>query len=166
MTFFVENNTGIELEGLDYEEVLSRVTLKTIKKLECPYEAEVNLTLTDNEDIRELNRDFRDKDAVTDVLSFPMVSISPPADFNSLKKDDPDVFNPETGELMLGDIVINLERVIEQAEEYGHSTLREFAFLIVHSVLHLLGFDHENPDEEIQMFTLQEEILDELDIIR
>ena len=99
--------------------------------------AEVSVTFTDDEAIRELNKQFRDKDASTDVLSFPM--------------DEDDT---------LGDIVISVEHAIAQAEEYGHPLEREIAFLTVHSVLHLLGWDHErSEDEEKAMFLRQEEIL-------
>jgi probable rRNA maturation factor len=99
--------------------------------------AEVSVTFTDDEAIRELNKQFRDKDTSTDVLSFPM--------------DEDDT---------LGDIVISVEHAIAQAEEYGHPLEREIAFLTVHSVLHLLGWDHErSEDEEKAMFLRQEEIL-------
>lgn len=99
--------------------------------------AEVSVTFIDDEAIRELNKQFRDKDASTDVLSFPM--------------DEDDT---------LGDIVISVEHAIAQAEEYGHPLEREIAFLTVHSVLHLLGWDHErSEDEEKAMFMRQEEIL-------
>jgi len=100
----------------------------------------VSITFTDNESIRELNREYRDIDRATDVLSFPM--------------DD------EGDDVVLGDIVISLERAKEQAIEYGHSLEREISFLCVHSTLHLLGYDHETGEEdEKEMFMKQEEIL-------
>lgn len=98
----------------------------------------VDVTLVSNKKIREYNRDFRDIDRVTDVLSFPMG-----------ENGEYDV-DPETGCCMLGDIVISLEKAAEQAEEYGHSYEREVGFLTVHSILHLLGYDHiEEPEGEI-----------------
>lgn len=108
----------------------------------------VSVSFTDNEGIRELNREYREKDAATDVLSFPMYT---------MEEDD----RPEPDMAAeLGDIVLSLERAGEQAEEYGHSFERETAFLTVHSVLHLLGYDHERSEEEEKdMFRRQEEIM-------
>ena len=166
MTFFVECETDIVLKGIDYEAVLKETAAETLRHLNCPCEASVSLTLTDSINIHELNRQFRNVDAPTDVLSFPMLDFATPADFSGIDEEDPDCFDPETGELNLGDIVINLERVIQQAADYGHSERREFAFLIVHSMLHLLGFDHETPPEEKEMFSLQEEILNTLGYVR
>ncbi|MBR1892962.1 MAG: rRNA maturation RNase YbeY [Lachnospiraceae bacterium] len=165
MTFYVEKETETDL-GLDYRAILEKVALKVLEQEKCPYEAEISLTLVDPEDIRATNSEFRGIDKVTDVLSFPMVEYQSPADFSNIEEDFPDCFNPETGELMLGDIVICLDRAREQAEEYGHSVLREFAFLIAHSMLHLLGFDHMEPDEAAVMEAKQREALDSLGITR
>lgn len=105
---------------------------------------EVSVTVVDNEAIRKINREHRDIDRPTDVLSFPMF--------------DEDFDDGEAA--ILGDIVLSLEKAVEQAEAYGHSLRREVAFLTVHSVLHLLGFDHEEGKaEESEMFATQEEIL-------
>ena len=100
---------------------------RSLKK--CPYEAEINLVLTGNEEIRRTNREFREIDRVTDVLSFPMLEYGTPADFSYAEEDD-SCFNPDTGELMLGDIMICIPRMQEQAESYGHGQIREFAFVI------------------------------------
>lgn len=113
-----------------------------------------------------MNREFRQIDAPTDVLSFPMQEFASPADFSAFADNDYGVFDPETGELMLGDIVLNAERVISQAEEYGHSQMREYAFLIAHSLLHLVGFDHMQEDERIQMEEHQRRIMDMIRIFR
>lgn len=122
-------------------------------------EVEVSVTLTDNKGIRALNRDFRNIDRETDVLSFPLLEDAPP---QSEEETEP----PEQ-KLPLGDIVISLEKAREQAVQYGHSFEREVAFLCVHSVLHLLGYDHETGEEdEKQMFFKQEEILRILGIER
>lgn len=131
----------------------------------CPYEAEVSLLLTTEEEIRRLNREFRGVDRATDVLSFPVTDYARAGDFRFLEERD-DCFHPETGELLLGDIVIAKERVISQAEEYGHSLKREYAFLIVHSVLHLTGFDHMEEADRIEMERMQREIMEKLNILR
>ncbi len=166
MTFCVEFECDTAFEGFDPEALFKETAAFALKALKCPYECEVSLTITDPDGIRELNRSFRDKDAPTDVLSFPMLTLKPPGDFSSVEEGDPESFDPDTNELMLGDIVINSERVISQAAEYGHSQKREFAFLILHSMLHLLGFDHETPDDEKEMFSLQEDLLSEMGIGR
>jgi probable rRNA maturation factor len=126
----------------------------------------VNLTLTDNEGIHEINRMYRQIDAPTDVLSFPMLSYEQAGDFSALEEDYEDNFNPDTGEIMLGDIVISVDRVREQAAAYGHSERREFAFLIVHSMLHLFGYDHMTPEDAAVMEPKQRQILEEMNISR
>lgn len=131
----------------------------------CPYEAEVSLLLTMDAQIREMNTQFRGIERATDVLSFPMVEYPMSGEFGFLEENE-GYFNPESGELSLGDIVISKEKVISQAEEYGHSVLREYAFLIVHSVLHLAGYDHMEEDERREMETKQDEIMKRLDILR
>ncbi len=111
---------------------------------------EVSVTFTDNEGIHELNKKFREVDKPTDVLSFPLFDFEGETD------------EPPVDEIMsnLGDIVISLERAKEQAEEYGHSFEREVAFLCVHSMLHLLGYDHETSDEDdVEMRSKQTEIM-------
>ena len=105
-------------------------------------------------------------DRVTDVLSFPMHEYDTPGDFDELDPDGFDDFDPETGNLLLGDIVLCIPRVKSQAEEYGHSTLREFAFLIAHSALHLIGYDHMDPEGEQEMQEKQKAALDGLGITR
>lgn len=167
MTILMENEQDKEIE-FDYEEVLSQVIDKALEKEKCPYECEVNLTFTDNEGIRNINREFRELDVPTDVLSFPMVDYIAPADYGILENEEAYAmyFNPESGELLLGDIVISVERAIEQAKNYGHSLKREICFLTAHSMLHLLGYDHMEDGERIVMEKKQEEILDELGIKR
>ena len=123
--------------------------------------AEISLTFTDNDAIRELNLESRGKDSATDVLSFPMLEQD---DDGTLIIYDEDIID---GNVLLGDIVISAERAAEQAEEYGHTLTREMCFLSVHSVLHLLGYDHErSSDEEKIQFEKQEEILSSLGITR
>lgn len=150
----------------DYEALVGEVVAFTIDHEGFPYEAEVNLTLTDNEGIHEINRMYRQIDAPTDVLSFPMLSYEQAGDFSALEEDYEDNFNPDTGEIMLGDIVISVDRVREQAAAYGHSERREFAFLIVHSMLHLFGYDHMTPEDAAVMEPKQRQILEEMNISR
>ena len=165
MTLNLEDEYGLEL-GIDYEGTASLVISQVLEEEGCPYEAEVNLTLVDNEAIREINASYRQIDRATDVLSFPLLSYEQPGDFSQVENLLDDNINPDTGEVMLGDIVISVDKVKEQAEEYGHSEKREYAFLIVHSMLHLFGYDHMEPDEEKVMQEHQRTILDMLNIQR
>lgn len=167
MTINFENESSHDL-GLPLEELAQIVIEAALDYVECPYEAEVNLLITDNEQIQEMNRNFRQIDRATDVLSFPMVDYEEPGNFGFLEDDEvtEDYFHPETGELLLGDIVISAEKVIEQAEEFGHSIKREYAFLIAHSMLHLTGFDHMEPEDAAVMEQKQREILEKLEITR
>lgn len=134
----------------------------------CPYECEVNLTITDNEGIRERNKEFRDIDRPTDVLSFPNCDFEFAGAFGQFKDETLyfDCFNPENGKLFLGDIMISREKMIAQAEEYGHGLTREFAFLIAHSVLHLVGYDHIAEEDANCMESKQNKYLNELGITR
>ena len=109
--------------------------------------AEVSVTFVDNEQIRELNKQYRDKDAATDVLSFPMGE-------NGVYD-----INHSTGAKILGDVVISVERAVEQAERYGHSLEREIGYLTAHSMLHLLGYDHENGGLEKGRMREKEELV-------
>ena len=124
---------------------------------------EVGITFTTNEGIRQINAQQRGKDAVTDVLSFPMFEREE-LKAHTFSFEDCD---PQNGAILLGDIVISVERAMAQAQEYGHSLRRELCFLAVHSILHLLGYDHEiSQDEEKYMFARQREVLEMLHITR
>lgn len=147
---------------VDYETLITKVVNAALDYAKCPYEVELNVTLTDNEEIHKINKEFRKMDRPTDVLSFPMLDYEVAGNFDRLEENEEivdDCFNPETGELLLGDIVISVEKVISQAEEYGHSVERELGFLVAHSMLHLFGYDHMEEDERIEMEQKQEEIL-------
>lgn len=165
MIFYVENETEKTLP-FDVEEVAGKVMEQALDQEKCPYEASVSVLLTDNEGIHAMNRNFRNVDRPTDVLSFPNVDYDAPADFSGIEEMIEDYFDPESGELCLGDIVISIDKVYEQAEEYGHSPLREYAFLIAHSMLHLLGYDHMVEEEAKVMEAKQEEILSALGYTR
>ena len=165
MSFFLEEEVEVDFD-FDYRQIAEKVINHCIEREKFPYEAEINLTLTDNEGIHIINKEYRDIDRATDVLSFPMLSYETPGDFSFLMDENDDDFNPDTGEAILGDIIISVDKVREQAEEYGNSELREFAFLITHSMLHLFGYDHMEPEEAEVMENKQRQILDELSITR
>ncbi len=121
---------------------------------------EVNVTITSNSDIKSINCNTRGVDKTTDVLSFPMFELRP-GEFDASETD----LDPETGRLFLGDIMISLDKVADQAEEYGHSKEREMAYLVVHSALHLLGYDHmDEGKEKMRMRRREKDILRKLGI--
>lgn len=164
MTLYFEEEGELKLD-LPCEELARTVIEAALDYEECPYEVEVNLLLTTNEEIQKMNAEFREIDRSTDVLSFPMVDYEEPGEFEFLEEAD-EYFHPETGELMLGDIVISKEKVLSQSEEFGHSPRREYAFLIAHSMLHLMGYDHMEEEERLCMEAKQRDILDRLNILR
>lgn len=164
MSLYIEEETKNSFP-FNVREVAETVIDAALGYAGCPYEAEVNLLLTDDSEIRRMNLEYRGIDSATDVLSFPMIEYDRPGDFSGLE-EDPDAFHPESGELMLGDIVISCEHVEAQAEEYGHSTLREYAFLIAHSMLHLFGYDHMEDEERAEMEQKQREIMEMINILR
>ncbi len=165
MTLNLEYDTETNLE-LDYRGIITKVVEKSLELEQCPYEVELNVILTDNREMQETNRKYRNIDTTTDVLSFPMVDYEVPGDFSGLIEEKEDYFNPETGELLLGDIMISVEKVMEQADEYGHSKERELAFLTAHSMMHLFGYDHRQEEEGSIMEDKQRDVLDELHIFR
>lgn len=130
----------------DLRRLVKRAVLAVLDFEDFGRRAEVSVTFTDNEGIHALNHEYRNVDRPTDVLSFPL--------------SDGEDYDTDGDAVLLGDIVISLERAQTQAEEYGHSFEREVAFLTVHSMLHLLGYDHEtSPEDERDMFARQDEIL-------
>lgn len=166
MTIIFENESCLDL-GLPLYTIAETVIREALKNVGCPYDAEVNLLVTGEERIREMNREFRGIDRVTDVLSFPMLEFERSGDFSFLREEEDDsAFNPSTGELLLGDIVICADRVLQQAKEYGHSVKREFAFLTAHSMLHLTGFDHMEEEERLEMEAHQRQIMEGVGIVR
>lgn len=165
MSFYLEEECEV-LFDFDYKELAQTVIDFCLEHERFEYAVEVNLTLTNNEGIHIINREYRQIDRPTDVLSFPLLSYDKPGDFSFLEDENEDNFNPDTGEVMLGDIIISVEKVFEQANEYGHSPRREFAFLITHSMLHLFGYDHMEPDEAAVMEAKQRAILEGLNILR
>lgn len=156
--FILENETDEEISEQQINE-LNRVCCEIMKNEECNFDAEISFTFTDNEGIRKINRDYRNIDRPTDVLSFPMLEFG---------DDETDVeYETEDGLVLLGDIVISIERAKEQAQEFGHSLRRELAFLTAHSMLHLLGYDHvDDPVGEKMMIEKQDIALNALGITR
>ena len=138
----------------EFEGLIEDCTRAALEEEGIEDSAEVSVTLVDNARIRELNSEHRGIDRETDVLSFPLCG------------DEGFEVDPDTDAILLGDIVISLEKAKAQAEEYGHSFRREAAFLVTHSLFHLLGYDHMTPDEETEMFTKQEKVLEKLGITR
>ena len=147
------------------EALVRKVVQAAADFLEYTEDYEVSISFVDNEEIQTLNRQYRQKDAATDVLSFPLFGAED--DFAREEDDWDEETEPVEMELLLGDIVISTERAAEQAEAYGHSFARELAFLLIHGMLHLSGYDHETgPAEEREMFALQDQILESLQLMR
>ena len=165
MTSYVENETDVSFP-FTMQEILEQIMETVLETENCPYETTVNLLLTDRNGIREYNREYRDLDKETDVLSFPNIPFIKAGDFTVVEEDEAAYFDPDSGELVLGDIILSADHVAAQAQEYGHSLLREFAFLIAHSMFHLCGYDHMTPQEATIMERKQEEVLEQLKITR
>jgi probable rRNA maturation factor len=150
-----------EAEGL-----ISKAVDAALKFEGFKYDYEISAVITDNAGIKIMNKQFRNIDRETDVLSFPMIEFQhDDLEFQIYDVSD-DEINPETGNVMLGDIVISIEKAYEQAEEYGHSFDRELAFLTVHSTLHLLGYDHMLIKDEQVMRKKEEKILSDINLSR
>lgn len=167
MTIEIENEyEDQEALSFDWEALLRKVVMGAMDFEPCPYEAELNILLTGNEEIHRINKEFRGIDRATDVLSFPMIEYEEPGNFDHCEDETQDCFNPETGELVLGDIVISVDKVLEQAGAYGHSIERELAFLAAHSMFHLFGYDHMEEEERLIMEERQRALLEQLGITR
>ncbi len=165
MTLYFDNETNYEF-SFSVEEIATKVCEKVLQREQCPFACQVNLILTDNEGIHEVNLAARGVDNPTDVLSFPNIEYEMPGVFPKEEELQFDCVDPETGEVVLGDIMISVDKVLEQAENYGHSPMREFAFLVAHSMYHLCGYDHMEAEEAKVMEEKQEETLNELGITR
>ncbi len=161
MKIAIRNNQKAFKVTKELRDLVREAAKASLEYMEFGTKVEISVMFTDNEEIRELNREHRDIDRATDVLSFPLIEYD--EDGNVLEEYMD--FNPN-GEMVLGDIVISLERAAEQAQEYGHSFEREVGFLTVHSMLHLLGYDHIEPEDEEEMFGYQKEILKKMNLTR
>ena len=152
MTVFITNEQDkIEIPA-EWEEKINQVAAICLREEQLPEDVEVDLLFVDNEAIREMNLEYRDKDSATDVLSFPMY--------------EPDEEIDAEEEVLLGDIVISLERAQEQCEEYGHSLEREVMYLLVHGLLHLAGYDHMEEEDKKVMRAQEEKLLAQIGAIR
>lgn len=149
MEILIDNQDEAIKISDDMEKLISDSLITGLEHLGYGIDYEISITIVDEEEIRQLNNEYRSVDKVTDVLSFPLY-----------EKFD----IPESG--MLGDIVICSQRVKEQAEEFGHSEEREFIYLSIHSLLHLLGFDHIEEDDRIEMRTKEKEIMKKIGIFK
>lgn len=165
MALFYEEEAPFDVE-FNATEIAETVINQVADMEDVPYEFDIYLTMVDKDAIQEINREHRGIDRPTDVLSFPNLDFNVPGDFSLIEEDELNYFDPETGMLLMGDIVICVEKVAEQALEYGHSKKREFAFLVAHSMLHLCGYDHMEPDEAAVMEAKQREALEALGITR
>ena len=158
MTIYIENESDIKL-NIPYRKIIEDSINLSLDFEKVPYECEISVTIVDDERIHEINKEFREIDRSTDVLSFPLNEFEKVADWQNFDEDKAS-FNYDTGELMLGDIILSAEHIIKQANEYGHTRKRELAFLVIHSILHLLGYDHITKEDEEKMFSKQRQILD------
>lgn len=152
MTVFITNEQDKIAVPEDWARKINQVAAICLQEEEIPEEAEVDLLFVDNEAIQEMNREYRNKDSATDVLSFPMYEADEAID--------------EEEEILSGDIVISLERAQEQCQEYGHSLEREVMYLLVHGLLHLAGYDHIEDEDKKQMRAQEEALLAVIGAIR
>lgn len=159
MSVLIDNRQEKVDVNSEMEALVERVVQKALETF-VEEDYEVSISFVDNSEIRDLNKQYRDKDTATDVLSFPLM------EFEVTEENYNNEEEYVQEDKLLGDIVISLERAQEQAIEYEHSFERELAFLVVHGVLHLLGMDHEDEEQEREMIKKQEEILQLLDIKR
>ena len=145
---------GFETEVEDakaVEELIRTCALRVLESENVPFDAAIDVTVVDADEIRRLNAEHRNKDAVTDVLSFPMYEF-----YNGQPQEELEA-EPDSGCVMLGDMILCYTRAVEQAAQFGHSPARECGYLTTHSVLHLLGYDHERNDEDTRLMRGKEE---------
>lgn len=145
----------------EIKKLIEKAIKLSVQREHLPYDVETSVTLVDDESIQRLNEEHRGINSSTDVLSFPLIEYN-----DGEPQIGPGDFDADTNCVFLGDIIISVEKVIQQAQEYGHSTQREFAFLAVHGILHLLGYDHEEVEDEKLMLLTQDEILNEMGLPR
>lgn len=160
MELYIENEQSKLPFTPEHEALISKVAQTVLEQENFRTDCEISVVITDNENIRSMNHEFRAKDCATDVLSFPMLEFD--QNGNPIYDDD-----DMCDSLLLGDIVISLERAKAQSEEYGHSLEREIGFLCAHSMLHLLGYDHEDDEESrLIMRKKEEKALEKLNLTR
>lgn len=152
MNHLIRVTTEVELAHEDeVRDLITRCAQQVLKSEGIDFDAFIDVTIVDGETIRQMNAEYRDKDAVTDVLSFPMYEF-----LNGVPQEELEA-EPDSGCVMLGDMILCYTRACEQAEQFGHSPARECGYLTTHSVLHLLGYDHERNDEDTRLMRSKEE---------
>lgn len=166
MTIYLDDERGFFEKNPEIYNKVEQVINKALDTEEVPYEVEVSLSVVNKDEIHEINKEHREIDRPTDVLSFPQIEPEKIGYINWDGMDFTDCTNYDTEEVILGDIILCEDIAREQAESYGHSLEREVCFLVAHSMLHLLGYDHMTDEDEKQMFSKQESILESLGIIR
>ena len=155
--------------GFNVENITKRVLTEAMLTEKVPFDISINVSIVADKKIKNINEQERNIDKVTDVLSFPVVDMKKPTTYNVFyknKKLDIDYIDLDTNTVFMGDIVINKNRVLSQSKLYNHSIKREYAFLLTHSFLHLVGFDHMKKNDEEKMCKEQEKILTKLKISR
>ena len=157
----IENDQDVIKDVKEIEDTIHKSISKAFEGFEADRQLEIYVLLTDNEGIRVFNREHRNIDKPTDVLTFPLLEL-----YDGEGDIFPEDINPETGYVMMGDIIISLEKAQEQSEEYGHSFMREVAFLATHGAFHLMGYDHDIPEREEIMIKLQESVLTSMGLRR
>lgn len=166
MIYIDDRQNKLKIDDIILESVSSIIEY-ALKEEEVNIDTEVSVIFIDNDEIKRINKEQRNIDKVTDVLSFPMLEYPRGKVYKEAYKDNNFAISDlNEGKLVLGDIVLSLEKAKEQSEEYGHSYLREVCYLTVHSVLHLLGYDHMEEEEKNIMRKREEEILERFNIIR
>ena len=155
MTVLIDNRTDEDINP-KIMEIINSVAEESLRYEDFDLDCEVSVSFVTNDEIHTINKHFRNIDRETDVLSFPQLTF----------EENEEISRNEEGEIILGDIIISVEKALEQSKEYGHSFEREMAFLTAHSMLHLMGYDHMTPEEEKDMFKRQKDILENLGISR
>lgn len=164
MNCYIEWNHGPENEH--YNTLITTAINASLKTLGVAMETEFSVMIIDNDEMQNVNKEQRGKDSTTDVLSFPMYELSG-FDSSALKDFFSDEQpNPESNAYYMGDMLLSWDKIVEQSEDYGHSIDRELSFLVVHSVLHIFGYDHMNDSDEEQMKRMQKEILESIGLDR
>ncbi|GAA0122195.1 MAG: rRNA maturation RNase YbeY [Clostridium argentinense] len=166
MIFLDNRQDKIEITE-ELEKKIVEIIEYTLKEEGVNIPSEISIIFIDNEEIRVINKEQRDIDKITDVLSFPMLDYEEGKVFKDMYLDyEFDFCDLNEGNLVLGDMALSLEKALEQSEEYGHSFIREVMYLVVHSILHLLGYDHIDENDKILMRKREEEILNKFNINR
>lgn len=160
MNLLIDDGNNWLKQNPKMQEIIENVIMAVLDEEAFSKKVEISITLTDDEEIKEINAQHRNINQVTDVISFPQI------DWERYESEPSGYTRPEKKDIILGDIVISIDRLIEQAADYNHSLERELGFLLAHSMFHLLGYDHMEEKEEEQMIEKQEAVLGKLGLVR